>query len=44
MDLSDIYHLIETEFKVIQRAKDIICVAPISEGNYLETTVKLSFK
>ena len=43
MDLSGIYNLIETEFKVIQREKDIICVAPVSGENYPETTVKLTF-
>lgn len=43
MDLRGIYNLIETEFKVIKREKDIICVAPVSGGDYPETVVKLTF-
>jgi len=42
MDLSDVYNLIQTEFKVIHSEKDSICVAPISGEDYLETTVKLT--
>ncbi|HDR3890990.1 TPA: hypothetical protein QCO65_005580 [Bacillus cereus] len=43
MDLSGIYNLIETEFKVIKREKDIICVAPLGGEDYPETIVKLTF-
>lgn len=43
MDLSSVYKLIESEFKVIQRDKDIICVAPMNGENYPETTIKLTF-
>ncbi|MBM7602806.1 hypothetical protein JOC75_000776 [Metabacillus crassostreae] len=43
MELSDIYNLIETEFKVIKRREGIICVAPISGEDYPENTVKLTF-
>ncbi|TXC78492.1 hypothetical protein FS935_22780 [Metabacillus litoralis] len=43
MDLSGIYNLIETEFKVIKRQECIISIAPISEEDYPETTVKLTF-
>ncbi|PAE07082.1 hypothetical protein CHI12_13450, partial [Terribacillus saccharophilus] len=42
MDLSSVYKLIESEFKVIQRDKDIICVAPLNGENYPETTIKLT--
>jgi len=28
MDLSDVYNLIQTEFKVIQKEKESICVVP----------------
>ncbi|MCE4048975.1 hypothetical protein [Bacillus sp. Au-Bac7] len=43
MDLSCIYNLIETEFKVIHRESDSICIAPISGESYPETTIKLTF-
>ena len=43
MDLDAIYKLVETEFKVIQSEKDVICVAPISGESYPEITVKLTF-
>ncbi|MEK4670699.1 hypothetical protein [Niallia sp. FSL R7-0271] len=43
MDLGAIYKLVETEFKVIQSEKDVICVAPISGESYPEITVKLTF-
>ena len=42
MELSGLYNLIETEFKVIQREKDFISVAPVSGESYPETTVKLT--
>ncbi|WP_186578006.1 hypothetical protein [Aquibacillus kalidii] len=42
MDINGIYHLIETEFKVIKKENDTISVAPLSEGDYSETTVKLT--
>lgn len=42
MDLSGLYNLIETEFKVIQKEKDFISVAPVSGESYPETTVKLT--
>lgn len=42
MDLSSVYKLIDSEFKVLQREKDIICVAPVSGENYPETTIKLT--
>ncbi|PHG22039.1 hypothetical protein COI43_29125, partial [Bacillus pseudomycoides] len=43
MDLSGIYNLIETVFKVIKREKDIICVAPLGGEDHPETIVKLTF-
>ena len=43
MDLGAIYKLVETEYKVIQSEKDVICVAPISGESYPEITVKLTF-
>ncbi|QWG31365.1 hypothetical protein EXW58_28675 (plasmid) [Bacillus mycoides] len=43
MDLIGIYNLIETEFKVIKREKDIIYVAPVSGEDYPEAIVKLTF-
>ena len=43
MDLNGVYNLIETEFKVIQREKNSICVAPKSRESYPETTIKLTF-
>ena len=43
MDLNGVYNLIETEFKVIQREKDSICVTPKREESYPETTIKLTF-
>ncbi|AIF66175.1 hypothetical protein GZ22_05775 [Terribacillus saccharophilus] len=42
MDLSSVYKLIDSEFKVLQREKDIICVAPVSGEDYPETTIKLT--
>lgn len=42
MDVSGLYNLIETEFKVIQKEKDFISVAPVSGESYPETTVKLT--
>ncbi|MBN8211162.1 hypothetical protein JI666_20800 [Bacillus sp. NTK071] len=41
MNINDICHLIETEFKVIKKEKGIICVALISGEDYPETIVKL---
>lgn len=43
MDVSGLYNLIETEFKVIQKEKDFISVAPVSGESYPETTVKLTY-
>ncbi|MEI2466820.1 hypothetical protein [Niallia taxi] len=43
MDLNGVYNLIETEFKVIQREKNSICVAPKRGESYPETTIKLTF-
>jgi len=43
MDLSGVYNLIQTEFKVIQKEKESICVVPVSGESYPETTVKLTF-
>lgn len=42
MDLRSVYKLIDGEFKVLQREKDIICVAPVSGEDYPETTIKLT--
>nr|WP_318540691.1 hypothetical protein [Terribacillus saccharophilus] len=42
MDLSGVFNLIDSEFKVIQRDTDIICVAPVSEENVAETIIKLN--
>ncbi|SFC55445.1 hypothetical protein SAMN05443252_104279 [Bacillus sp. OV322] len=42
MDISGIYHLIETEFKMIKKEKDMICIAPVSGEDYPEITVKLT--
>ncbi len=43
MDVSGLYNLIETEFKVIQKEKDFISVASVSGESYPETTVKLTY-
>ncbi|MGG0738456.1 hypothetical protein [Niallia taxi] len=43
MEFSGIYNLIQTEFKVIQREKYSICVAPKRGESYPETTIKLTF-
>jgi hypothetical protein len=42
MDLDGIYHLIETEFKVVKKEKELICVAPLNGEVYPETIVKLT--
>ncbi|WP_299741992.1 hypothetical protein [Rossellomorea sp. y25] len=41
MDINGIYHLIETEFKVVKKEKDLICVAPVNGEEYPKTIVKL---
>ncbi|MFC7785547.1 hypothetical protein ACFQWC_13710 [Rossellomorea sp. GCM10028870] len=42
MDIKGLYHLIETEFKVIKCEKDLIWVSPVNGEEYPETIVKLT--
>jgi hypothetical protein len=42
MDIYGMYHIIETEFKVVKKEKELICLAPLNGEEYPETIVKLT--